>query len=280
MISISTWQDDVKATGRRINPMGSWHYADGPYVPDPTAAVNLPPPTYNVTNCINESFKTLLDETTTSSWSLSFALRNLIHFVGDVHCPMHAVALFNNDFPDGDQGGNYIKLSTAVFGANGGNLHKVWDSGGFTYQVALPKAALDANITRIITKHTKESMKDRLANMNAFEWIKEAWSVASTYAYDGVVINETLPESYLVNARAKSEELLAIAGYRLGALLTEFFEVRGLPDLEKASWVEAQSIAGPVISWVLVLVAFAALIATKIITYRKYQYIDVLNELN
>jgi hypothetical protein len=41
-------------------------------------------------------------------WELSdsFHLRLLIHYVGDIHQPLHTSSRFTSDFPDGDMGGN------------------------------------------------------------------------------------------------------------------------------------------------------------------------------
>lgn len=55
----------------------------------------------------------------------SFALRLLIHYVGDLHQPLHATALVDSKYPKGDAGGNFIRLPEKL-GAK--NLHSVWDS--------------------------------------------------------------------------------------------------------------------------------------------------------
>ena len=41
---------------------------------------------------------------------LSFALRLVIHYVGDIHQPLHAVAKVDSEYPDGDRGGNDEKI--------------------------------------------------------------------------------------------------------------------------------------------------------------------------
>jgi hypothetical protein len=40
----------------------------------------------------------------------SEALRLLIHYIGDIHQPLHASARVNSDYPKGDAGGNFVKL--------------------------------------------------------------------------------------------------------------------------------------------------------------------------
>ena len=43
----------------------------------------------------------------------SIALRWIIHFVGDMHQPLHDTNMFNEDFPNGDRGGNNFKITTS-----------------------------------------------------------------------------------------------------------------------------------------------------------------------
>lgn len=55
----------------------------------------------------------------------SYAVRLLIHYIGDVHQPLHSTNRVNADFPTGDRGGNEFPLPNH-YAAN--NLHSVWDS--------------------------------------------------------------------------------------------------------------------------------------------------------
>ena len=266
-VSASTWQDDIKGQGYRIYPMGTWHYSDVPYIPDATAQVTIPPPMYNVTQILRESIDTIMDETTTSSWTLSFAMRNLIHFVADCHCPMHAVALFNSDFPTGDAGGNGFTLSKTVFGNNGGNLHKVWDSGGFSYQTAWPKSDLDYNVSRLLGENPKSKFTSEIANLDPYKWIYETWAVASGYAYINITQNSTPSEEYLQGARKLSEKQFALSGYRLGAIMKNFFDKRGLVKLEQPTWsvVKNRGIIREIVAWVLVLASVVVMVVVRFI---------------
>lgn len=55
----------------------------------------------------------------------SFSLRLLIHYLGDVHQPMHALSRVNPEFPAGDRGGNSFPLKNHYGVAE---LHAAWDS--------------------------------------------------------------------------------------------------------------------------------------------------------
>lgn len=58
--------------------------------------------------------------------------RYLVHLVGDIHQPLHSVALFNKTYKKGDMGGNLLKIKLK----NGTveNFHSFWDSGAFKLQ--------------------------------------------------------------------------------------------------------------------------------------------------
>ena len=71
-----------------------------------------------------------MDAIDTEEDARSFALRLIIHYVGDIHQPLHAVSGISSDFPTGDRGGNDQWVPN-VDGA--GNLHAAWDSGLYVY---------------------------------------------------------------------------------------------------------------------------------------------------
>ena len=63
---------------------------------------------------------------------ISTALRFLIHYVGDIHQPLHTTARVNEQWPKGDKGGNDFKLP-AKYRAN--NLHAVWDKVVYKFKM-------------------------------------------------------------------------------------------------------------------------------------------------
>lgn len=58
--------------------------------------------------------------------------RYLIHMVGDIHQPLHSVALYNHTFPKGDAGGNFLQL--ILLNKTSVNFHAFWDAGAFRLQ--------------------------------------------------------------------------------------------------------------------------------------------------
>ena len=62
----------------------------------------------------------------------SYALRLLIHYLGDIHQPLHSMSRVDADFPAGDRGGNSFNLPTHYTAKE---LHAVWDSVIYEYHV-------------------------------------------------------------------------------------------------------------------------------------------------
>ena len=57
-------------------------------------------------------------------------MRLLIHYVGDVHQPLHATSRVDHNYPRGDYGGNTVYLPE-LDGVD--NLHAVWDSVSYEF---------------------------------------------------------------------------------------------------------------------------------------------------
>jgi hypothetical protein len=102
---------------------GAWHYTDIPYfngIPEQDIEVDET----NVVNAISK-LKTLLADPKPDDDVASYQLRCLIHYVGDIHQPLHATSMYSEEFPDGDRGGNSFTLDEHN---DVKNLHALWDS--------------------------------------------------------------------------------------------------------------------------------------------------------
>ncbi len=73
----------------------------------------------------------------------SLLIRYLIHVLGDIHQPLHASTLVNDQFPDGDQGGNLFLIK---YSQNIENLHKLFDSGADKLGEAITRVIFVSNI--------------------------------------------------------------------------------------------------------------------------------------
>ena len=118
----STWADDVR--GERKN--GPWHYID---IPRGSQHGPLEPYCGQagcVTKAIGEQLAILKDKNADAT-KRAEALRYIIHFVGDLHQPLHTIT-------NADEGGNCVPLKYLRRNPRehnhsySPNLHSVWDS--------------------------------------------------------------------------------------------------------------------------------------------------------
>lgn len=128
MADSATWADDI----RKIRPEASaWHYIDIPRDATPGAVTeSCPAATGCVTSAIEQQVALLRDDHTDPRVRAD-ALRFVIHFVGDLHQPLHCVT--NND-----EGGNCVPVNffgnppvekNPDFETYAPNLHAIWDYG-------------------------------------------------------------------------------------------------------------------------------------------------------
>jgi hypothetical protein len=232
ILEISVWQDVVKASN--INMMANWHFSDKEVVAEGYEPKKLIR-TYNVTDTIRESIDAIFNESTTSNWSIQFALRSLFHFVGDVHQPLHNSAYFSEEYDSGDAGGNLIYLD-CLFGAPCNNLHYMWDSAMLLYQFDdsfSDPEEFEKNVSEILRDFPPERQSPNADTMDPAIMNDEAHAVAKSYSYgligdrdiaqlDEIPIND----SYMEPCRIQAKRLLSLGGYRLGRILQKFFEAR------------------------------------------------------
>jgi hypothetical protein len=97
----AVWADDYKSQ------LGSsiWHYIDLPFSLDGTSTNSFVPASFDVVQAINLSIATLQNSGASQS-NQAVSLRYLLHFVGDIHQPLHSSDAFFASQPHGDGGGN------------------------------------------------------------------------------------------------------------------------------------------------------------------------------
>jgi hypothetical protein len=118
--------DTIKSSNAAFN---EWHYTDRPYAPSGGSYELCEPQNVNwaMHQCVS-----VLSKANADLGNRALMARLLVHFIGDVHQPLHASSLFTPAFPGGDAGGNFIKLSppAKVGTFTSSNLHSFWDAGG------------------------------------------------------------------------------------------------------------------------------------------------------
>mmetsp|Transcript_12463 Transcript_12463/g.12526 ORF Transcript_12463/g.12526 Transcript_12463/m.12526 type:complete len:183 (-) Transcript_12463:281-829(-) len=123
-VETACWADDLKTYSFEIS--NDWHYTNKPYNVDGLLNATAGS-TNNIIWAINQAMNTLRNVNPNNApLEASLQLRYLIHWLGDLHEPLHAIQRFTVAQPNGDAGGNFFKI---YYDGNSevNNLHKLWD---------------------------------------------------------------------------------------------------------------------------------------------------------
>mmetsp|Transcript_4692 Transcript_4692/g.7097 ORF Transcript_4692/g.7097 Transcript_4692/m.7097 type:complete len:128 (-) Transcript_4692:44-427(-) len=126
-------------------------------------------------------------------------MRLLVHYVGDVHQPLHTTSMVNKENPRGDYGGNGFRLHSKK-GVK--NLHSAWDSVLFEFggYPRLPMNAYSWNqlgddADRLVKKH--HISKKQAEDLDVNTWVAESHLIATKFVYKGVNEWKELPPWYI-----------------------------------------------------------------------------------
>ncbi len=200
MADVATWADDYRD---KEPTTGSWHFWD-----IPLNAKTLPAATEDcdplcVTKAIEDQLKVLQSPLAKREDKVK-ALMFVIHFMGDMHQPLHAVS--NND-----RGGNCVPVSFFELQAKQDdrgnyypNLHAIWDTSILERVAGIRRESHDADV-----KHFAEELAHRyggkIARWKAVPIDIQAWAWES-HQLAGSVTYGKLP------AAITPEEPVAVAG--------------------------------------------------------------------
>jgi hypothetical protein len=156
--------------------------------------------------------------------SKAVALAWLLHLVGDIHQPLHCSSRVTPDetLPHGDQGGNTFRLD------DNRNLHGHWDR--ILDEAIAPDtgedsiAYADRIADRIERTDRRAALSAPAASTDVLGWAQEGRHLAQTVVYSGVTRGSAPSAAYDAEALKVSEGRIALAGYRLAALLNEALE--------------------------------------------------------
>ena len=222
LVSIATWADEHR--GPATAP---WHYLNFPRGPCRFDAARDCPDGQCVVGAI-ERQRAILASKATDAERLQ-ALKYLVHFVADVHQPLHA------GYQD-DRGGNTVQLR---FLMRGSNLHALWDKG-LIEQLGLDNEALIAAAhsqlaaqvrsqvhaqTHLQTQALAQSQSQSTAPApsdiglaNAIDMAEESCRIV---AQPGFYPQGDPSPAYVARMTPVLLQRLALAGQRLAALLNQ-----------------------------------------------------------
>lgn len=218
-VTASLWSDELKRQG--VEAFDSWHYINLPYRAAGDGVAAPAPRPENVVWAIGQATATLRGEA--GDLSKSLMLRFLLHFVGDVHQPMHCVSRITAELPDGDRGGNDFSLGGLL-----PHLHAFWDDGAGAYPDfdGQDWRPLVRRLADEITREVPRSAVPEWTDAAAETWARESFRLAVDVAYDGIAEGARPTPEYSARARRVIRRRLALSGYRLGALLNDIFSGR------------------------------------------------------
>lgn len=174
-----------------------------------------PPVGENVITAIEE-LKQIVRDRRGSAIEQAEALAELIHFVGDIHQPLHTTARVCPAAPNGDRGGNDFLLRGKYR-----NLHSLWDNAFALVSPLTTPQDLAADLMR---QHPDSRLRKQLAVTDPRRWAIEGYEICrrQVYRLDDKGPEPTLPPAkYERAAERTARTRLALAGYRLGDLLNE-----------------------------------------------------------
>jgi hypothetical protein len=217
----STWADRYRSAGHPET--GAWHFVDIELDhPDlASACFDFPAsgplaPQGPAQDCIVDKlteFTRELGDAATPPAERLLALKYVLHFVGDIHQPLHAA-------DNHDKGGNCVLISLG--GARTVNLHSYWDTAVVEALGPDPQT-IAATLERDITPQRKATWQAG----DPKSWALESFGVARASAYtlgsrpgcNGDQAPISLTPAYAASARQAAAMQLEKAGVRLAWVL-------------------------------------------------------------
>ena len=244
MAEVASWADDYRSAHPET---GGWHYID---IPRGGTRADFAAACPEKEGCVTKALRTqveILRAVSSTPQQRADALRFIIHFVGDIHQPLH-------DTTNNDHGGNCVPVG--FFGAEpqqrnpqsesySPNLHGVWDSS------IIGRMAGDKTVQQF-AKEVEAAQAARISGWmtgttNFDDWAWEGHELAESVTYGklphlipvekpvetptcaddnhvaarNLALHEDLEQPYQDAAAPVVEQQLAKAGSRLAALLND-----------------------------------------------------------
>ena len=225
--SEATWADRYRDSDRdgsrvRYEHTRQWHYVDlelsAPSLAracpaDAALPAGTPASSGPARDCVVgkiQQFESELRNPCTGSEERRLALQFLLHLVGDVHQPLHAI-------DDADEGGNLKRVSAR--GLRPGSLHHFWDTEFVRRLGADPQAVSQRLLARIRSSDLRAWRRG-----GAADWARESFSLAKAVGYDALPRpagrgRYRLSQNYVDASLSVVQLQLSRAGVRLAALL-------------------------------------------------------------
>lgn len=223
-VESACWADDIKAFN--LVAMNDWHFYAKPYNPDGLI---------NVIEMFNGDALWAIDQlsgTLTAAnreeapFETSFAMRYLIHIIGDIHQPLHVTEMWSDQFPNGDWGGVFFPIE---FDSIVKELHALWDTCMGRYEVN-PTRPLNSTAWEVLTTeaaalmslYPRSSLAHELSDSNTSDWALVNYHLAVTYCYN-ITVGSRPTQDYLDVGWEIVQKQLALGGYRLSDAIQQLY---------------------------------------------------------
>jgi len=242
-VECATFADQIKEKGIEWKWQNGWHFIDTPYLDQGGSLQDYPKFIYDP-NSIDKAVGHIYDWIAGNSnytdnfvynnitrmvpdpkQAESFALRLLIHYIGDIHQPLHAAARINPTYPKGDMGGNLFKIPEDK-GVT--NLHSLWDSILYEF-VGTPNMPFTYDDWMTLGQNTTKMEQAYSFNANEWEtfsptqWALESFEMSKSNVYAGISENTQPNAEYLSSANYQLKRNIVLGGLRLSQTIIDLY---------------------------------------------------------
>jgi len=222
-VNAAHWADDLRPFAE-FDSFKALHFIDQPFSIDGTPLPSLPTP--NIVTALEENVNIL--KTSTDKNAQAQALRLIIHFVGDIHQPLHCATRVDSAHHDGDRGGNLVSIKIPGAGATlkTTNLHSYWDGGIGSFPktganfAPPPLRQISPAAAKAMVGNPDTDPALKLDDpFNFTVWANESLTLAKDVAYNGITHGSKPTAAYNKASLKVVRQRVSWGGYRLAALL-------------------------------------------------------------
>jgi hypothetical protein len=226
----ATWGDWIRNRHAEEFSHPTWHYINYPVTfPGGGVDPDKHQPPEKEENAVWAMNQCLEKNAKGSDEEKAVYLTWLFHLVGDIHQPQHCVALFSEKYPEGDRGGNLIRIRVD---SDPLNLHSFWD-GLLGRELSAPAIGKDvAEIQAIMIEKATALKPDMDDHKTPDSWAREGAELARKAVYlDGELLKPRgegaaadfiqVPADYAPAAGRLARVQIGKAGARLAEKLGE-----------------------------------------------------------
>ena len=202
IVYYANWLDNASHTPEYAYTK-TWHYKN--IDADETYESAKPAPTGDIVKALNEQIA-ILGDTLRNKEERALALKMVVHFMGDIHQPMHLGHL-------SDLGGN---RHFVTYFRSKSNLHTVWDS-------KLVESAHKWGYTewqQQIDRASHEQQQDILSKTTPDEWACETYEICKDI-YAKTPVDTNVEYDYIATWTPVVEQQFLRGGLRLARVLNE-----------------------------------------------------------